>query len=431
MNHRVYEKILKNKMPVLLIPMNQTDTISVGIIVKVGSRYETEETNGISHFLEHMMFKGTKHYPRNNIAEKLDSVGAIYNAETSYETTYYYIYGHKNDAELFIKIICDIYNNPLFREDDIITERGVVVEEFNMYKDDPQDIIQNLLHEILFSNSSLKFSILGTKKNIMSFTRKDLLAFRKKYYLPERAIMVISGNFDRNIIFPYIEKQMNRKNQTTNISDDKIIMPINEIPLIQTKPLIKILDKKDKGLTNVMIVFRSEGIYSKKYEIYGLIENILTNGSSSRLFDLLRNKLGIVYYVNSFNLSYSKEGVFVINMNVDDKHVNESIEAVLKELSEIKRLKSKYITKEELDKSKKIKTISFSLGLQTPQAYASYFTFQKVYYDDERPFNIESRIAKYESITLDDINMVLHELFRSENLNILIYGTAPKTISTL
>ena len=177
--------------------MDTSDTVSIGIFVRVGSRYENDETNGISHFLEHMMFKGTKHFPSNTLVSNLDNVGASYNAETAYESTSYYISGHKDNIDLFIKIICDIYRFPLFREDDVIVERNVVVEELNMYKDDPHDIINDMIHEKMFQNSALKYSVIGTKKNIMSFTRNDLVKFQKKYYVPDRTVIVIAGNFEK------------------------------------------------------------------------------------------------------------------------------------------------------------------------------------------------------------------------------------------
>lgn len=451
MDHRVYKKILPNKMRLLLIPMDQTDTVAIGMFVKVGARYETEKNNGISHFLEHMMFKGTKKFPGTSLSEKLDNVGAVYNAETGYESTNYHIFGHKNDIKLFIEIMCEIYNNPLFREDDIITERSVVNEELNMYKDDPSDVIMDMLHEMVFSNSSLKMSILGSKKNIMSFTREDLIKFRRKYYIPERTVMAICGNFDnfdKEDIFNEISRKMkkNKKEKKNTEISKELIIPISD-QIIQTKPSIKIKESKDIGQTNIIISFRSQSMYSENTATYELLASILGSGLSSVLFDLLRNKLGIVYNVHAYNISYTYEGVFVIHMGVDNKRVDEAIKNVLHVISSIRENALKYkknrkhnettINENDVKKAKRIKTTAFSLSLQTPADYMTYYGSQELYYmmepipiDYKYKIYIKERIDEYNSITLDKVNVIIRDIFRPENLNILIYGIPPKVENT-
>ena len=432
MNHRIYKNILQNKMTIMTIPMDTSETVSIGIFVRVGSRYETEETNGISHFLEHMMFKGTKHFPGNGIPEHLDSVGASYNAETSYESTSYYVSGHKDNIELFIKIMCDIYSNPLFREDDIITERGVVVEELNMYKDDPYDIIHDMLHEKMFCNSPLKYSVIGTKKNILSFTRNTLTKFRETYYVPDRTVIIVSGNFgdfDRDEIFQMIKKKMNK----IPINKEEITIPISDQP-IQIKPTMTVKERKDIAQTNIIIAFKAQSHYAKESDIYDIIGNILSTGSSSRLFNLLRNKLGIVYFTSAYNYAYTYEGTFVIQIGADNKRVDEAIKKVLEEINKIRQNKGiseGSITKEEVEKAKRIKITAFSLGLQTPLDYMSYNGSQELHKmgnpNMDRKYDIKSRIKDYESITLEQVNIIIKDLFRPENLNIIVYGIPPKS----
>ncbi|AYV76018.1 MAG: processing protease [Terrestrivirus sp.] len=454
MDHRVYRKILPNKMRLLLIPMDHTDTVAIGMFVKVGARYETEKNNGISHFLEHMMFKGTKKFPGTSLSEKLDNVGAMYNAETGHESTNYHIYGHKNDIKLFVDIMCEIYNNPLFREDDIITERSVVNEELNMYKDDPSDVIMDMLHEMVFSNSSLKMSILGTKKNIMSFTRDDLIKFRRKYYVPERTVMAICGNFG-NFDKEHIFKEVSRKMKKSKISNSNgtikckkdIIFDGYSVPnpIIQTKPGIRIRESKEIGQTNIMITFRSQSMYSENTAVYELIATILGSGLSSILFNLLRNKLGIVYNVSAYNISYAYEGVFAIHIGVDNKRVDEAIKNVLHVISSIRENASNKkthgnitsINESDVKKAKRIKTTAFSLSLQSPADYMTYYGSQELYYmvepipiDHEYKIYIKERIEEYNSITFDKVNIVIRDIFRPENLNILIYGIPPKVENT-
>jgi len=419
MNHRIYKKILDNKLTIIMIPIDHSDTVAVGAFVKIGSRYETEHNNGMSHFLEHMMFKGTRHYPKNAISEKLDSVGAIYNAETEHEMTSYYIYGHKSDLDLFIKIMIDIYVNPLFKEDDIITERGVVYEELNMYKDDPAEILDNYVYETMFNNSSLRYPILGTKKNLATISRKDLFYFRKKYYVPERTVFVVSGDFNRKKICEMLEPRLKKLKNGTH----DIIIPIQD-PIIQTRPEKYLIGKTDVSQTIITIVYKSHSIFSNYSDIYDIISDVLSTGSSSRLFNLLRNKMGATYFNYSTNNPYTFEGIFSIHLGVDNKRVDEVIQKVTEE---IKLLVKKGISKDELEKAKKMRITEFALGLQTPQDLMSFYGRQEILYKVgaipnhvKNKLNVSIRIQDYENIDLGTVNEVIKDLFREEKMNVFI-----------
>lgn len=422
MNHKIHRNTLDNKLRTVLIPIEHTDTVAVGIFVKVGSRYETERTNGTAHFLEHMMFKGSRHYPNGSISEKLDSVGAIYNAETSHESTSYYIYGHKSDLELFIKIMIDIYANPIFKEEDIMTERGVVFEELNMYKDDPHDILDNFIYEMMFSNSSLKLPILGTKKVLSTINRKDLISFRKKYYVPERTVFVVSGDFDRKKIYDLLKSRLSKiKN-----GNHDIIIPIQD-PIIQTKEEQYTLEKSDSAQTIITLVFRSHSYFSSYSDIYDIIADVLASGSSSRLYNLLRNKMGVTYFSYAENSPHTYEGIFSINLGVDSKRVKEVIEKVREELT---KMLKKGITLQELEKAKKIRITAFALGLQTPQNLMSFYGNQEIMYNvgaipqhvNNSRINVKTRIEDYKSIELHTVNAVIKDLFADDKLNIFVLG---------
>ncbi len=205
MDHKVYKKIFKNGMKLLGIP-TKSNIVSIGIYVNIGSRYESKNNHGVAHFLEHMMFKGTKNISGKELSLKLDSVGAVYNAGTSYEYTYYYIYGHKNDINLFIDLIFDLYFNPKFDDDDIKKERQVVLEELQMSNDSISNIIYDILHKKTFSNSNLSRNILGTQSSIKSLTKEKLKDFRNKYYVPNNSLVVISGGFEPNKIYSKIDE---------------------------------------------------------------------------------------------------------------------------------------------------------------------------------------------------------------------------------
>jgi predicted Zn-dependent peptidase len=412
-------KILTNNIKVIMIPMENTDIVSLGIFNKVGSRYENKKTSGIAHFLEHMIFKGTKNMSSKIVAEKLDEVGAKYNAETSYETTHYYVSGHKNSINLFIDILSDIYINPAFKEEDIITERGVIMEEFNMVKDEPSEIIQNLLHKIIFDDSSLKYPIIGTKENILSFTRKDFINFRKQFYVPNRTVIVIAGNFDNKKIFNKIKNKFQVKKYNNN-SDIKLLIEKKENKIC---PNLIFKEKNTVSQTHVILSFNSESIFSEIYESYDLLSDILTSGSSSRLFDLLRNQLGVAYSVSAVNLSYTHEGAFIIHMGVDNNRVEESIKAVLSELINIKK---NGISEKELQKAKQIRTTSMMLSLDSPSSVMNYYGINEIYFniatDKHKDYTVETLIEKYNKIKLKSLNNLINDLFKKEKLNIIVYG---------
>ena len=427
-NHKLIKKVLSNGMNILLIPMDNTDIVSVGIFVKTGSRYEISENNGIAHFLEHMMFKGTTNRPSNTISHQLDSVGAVYNASTSYETTHYYVYGHRDDTKLFIDVMIDLYSNPLFLEADIKTEQNVVMEEYNMYYDEPSEIIFDMVHDTMFSNSSLKFPILGSDRNIQNFNRDDLVEFRKKFYMPSRAVMVVSGNFNDVDAYTQIE---NLFGKPTSFTKNNTINIINEFHLIkkeqQEKPYIYIKENYDIAQTQVMIVFRTNSMYDKNTEILELIENLLSSGSSSRLYDLLRNKLGITYFNSSDNITYINEGVFIIHIGVDNERVLDSIDAILNLLYE---LKDKGITLDELNKIKKLRTNSFLMALQDPRDYMRYYGINEIFnkidipkeHREPKTYNISDRMDKINNITQNDVENMIKKTFTKEKLNVFVYG---------
>jgi zinc protease len=430
MKHKLYKKTLPNSMRLLFIPLSYTDVVSIGIFVKTGSRYENKKNNGIAHFLEHMMFKGTKKRPSNKISKQLDNVGAGYNAATSYETTYYYIYGHKNDTKLFIDIIVDLYSNPLFKTEDIKKERNVVLEEYNMYNDDIGEILMEEIQKKMYNNSPLGMPILGTPKNIKNFSRTDLVKFRKKFYIPSRTVLVISGNFDRHKVYDQLYDLFKRPTKYTknrHLTNVKSLLQIKR-PIKQTMPYVYIKEDNSISQSQVVFAFKAYSMHHKKTEVLDLIETVLSSGSSSRLFHLLRNKLGLTYFNGSDNIGYIDEGIFTIHIGVDNNNILTAINAILKELT---KLKKKGITKEEYKKIKKLKTSSFSTMLQTPIDFVRYYGLSELIekvdiknkHREVKPYDVKIITDKYNKITIKQINSMIKDIFKSKQLNIFIYGS--------
>lgn len=423
MRHKVYRTILKNKMRVLIVPMSGFDICSVGIFVKVGSRYETDKNNGLSHFLEHLMFKGTKNMSSANIFNELDNVGAVYNAETGSEHTDFYINGHSDYIRLYLDILIDIFIHATYKDKDIETERGVINEEINMYKNDIEDLMNDSLNQLMFQNSSLKYPILGTKTSLSKISRKEIVNFRKNFYVPERSVLVVAGSlgsYDREKLLKYIEPKL----EELSMGNTEQIMPISDTE-IQIEPNIKHVKYKTTT-PYTCICYKSQSIFSSYLEEYDLIANILTAGSSSRLYNTLREKLGISYMTHAENISYQYEGVFCIYTYTDYKNTKKVINHILQELS---NLVEKGITEEELNKAKQIKISSLAMSLQTPRGIMMYHGLNEIDYrvgsvniDKIIQTKISSRITHIMDIDLNTLNGVIKNLFNREKLNIIIVG---------
>ncbi len=395
-------KTLNNKLRILMIPNNKFDSIAVGIFVKVGSRYEDNKNNGISHFLEHMLFKDKK------LIEKLDCLGAKYNAETSYETTHYYIYGSKKDCFEFIELISNIYKSSSFKIEDIEQEKKVITEELNMLIDDSDEIINDEINKKVFYNSNLKLPIIGTKKNIKSFTKKDLEEYYKKYYVPPNTLFVISGNFNYKLVYEKIKQNFD----SIKYIDKKNYLLSMPKSIIQKEPKLHLIKDNNLTQTNIMITYRSNNMMENNELYYDIIADILSSGCSSRLFNLLRNKLGISYYNYSYNLSYLYEGIFIINVGVDPNRSKECINEILKELE---KLYKNGITQEELNKSKKIRETNYMFSIENPLDILNYFGQIEL-------FQINDKFKDLNKIKVNDINKIIKKMFNKDNLNIFVHG---------
>ena len=262
------------------------------------------------------------------------------------------------------------------------------------------------------------------KKTLSTIDRKELFQFRKQYYVPERTAFVVAGDFNRKLILPFLEEKLGHISKGLH----DVFIPIQD-PVIQSKPELYIKHKTDVSQTQIIIAFKSHSFFSIYADVYDIIGDILSSGSSSRLFNLLRNQHGMSYYNYSTNITYSFEGVFAIHIGVDNKKIDDLIKKIIDEL---KKIVKKGVTREEVEKAKRIKITSFALGLQTPQDLMNFYGQQETLFsigavpqENKSRVNIKSRIESYNSIDLEIVNKVIRDLFRDDKLNIFIYGHPP------
>lgn len=399
---------MSNGMRIVVVPANESVLVSVGMFVKAGVKYENKNDNGISHFLEHMMFQGTMKRSGIKIASDLDKVGASYNASTSYEFTFYDIIGQQKDLNLFLEIIIDIFYNSTLKKKDIEREKKIVLEEMRMYNDDNKSLLEDIYHEKMYKGKSLAMPILGSEDNVKNFTKKELEEYKKNFYNDDNSVLVIIGNIKLNDITKKLDKLFNRYAKET------VSQCIQQqfITIKQKRPFLLITHNENMEQTLVKIAFRTFGRNYPYTTVFQILEEVLSSGSSSRLFTLLRNKLAATYFNFVENDQYEDCGSFVITMGIDPEKVAVVINAVLKE---IKKLKTNKILKSELSKIEKIRETNTIIQMESSVQDSLYAYGIDELFSNETNYQVEK-------VTPTDIINVAKMIFSPENLNVFILG---------
>ena len=384
--------------------------ISVGFVVKAGSRDETFSNNGISHFLEHMMFKGTKKRNTTKLLSELDKLGSSYNAMTTYDYTSYELHGNKQDTFKLIDIFIDLYLGANLYQKDLEKERGVIMEEYNMVTNDIDDYIQDTLMGEIFGGSPLSFPIIGTKKNIKSFKRKDLVNYRNKFYCPGNTTFITIGNLDSKKMSNYLYNQV-KKECNSDISRLHIIP-------IQEQPRLNLTNIDGNGQVHISLGFHHNGyLHKEEYNLESkIIASSLASGSSSKLFNVLRTKCGLAYNCSSYNMELEDTSVFLIKSAVDEKRCDLAIEKILEVLYNIIK---KGIDNDELKRCKKSNINKDKLN-QTHMDLL-YHYIDNVIKEDYIPTPEEEQL-KILNTTSKKISKACKHIFRNNNLNLVLAG---------
>lgn len=404
------KKVLKNGLRVITIPMKDNLTATVLVLVEAGSKYEKKRVNGVSHFLEHMCFKGTTKRPKAiDISKELDALGSQYNAFTAQEYTGYYA---KSDARHFSRIfdiVSDIYLNSTFPDAEMQKEKGVIIEEINMYEDMLQRHVQDLMMKLLYGDQPAGWNIAGEKKNILSIRREDLVKYKNMHYLPEATVIIVAGQVsgkevlkEVNKIFGFVERGHKVAKVKTK---DK-----------QTKSKVLVNFKKTDQ-THFVLGVRSYDLFNKENPALSVLSGILGGGMSSRLFQKLREEMGVGYYVRAYNDPYTDHGFFQISAGVDNKRIDEVLKAVL---NECKILKNEEISKEELDKVKECLIGNMKLSLESTDDIANFFGGQELL--KRELLNAEEKAKEIRKVTATQIKKLANNIFKNSKLNLALIG---------
>lgn len=398
---------LKNGMRVALEKMEGLRSVSLGIWVKNGSKYESSSENGISHFIEHLLFKGTKNRTAKKIASDIDEIGGHINAFTSKEYTCYYTKTLDTHIDIAIDVLSDMFFNSNFDEEEIKKELKVIIEEIAMYEDSPDDLVSEILHEGVFKDTSLQMPILGTKETISKFTRNTFIEYMKKQYTPENVVVAIAGNFDKDTVVSLIEKHFDH-------FSNEIYIPKN-IESFYTRSSVK----RDKDIEQLHLMMAYEGTHTGADNVYDLatVGTYFGSGMSSILFQKVREERGLCYSIYSQNISYNDIGLFTIYSALNGDNLEELIEVVLKEIEILKKSK---LDISALSRTKEQLKSSYILGLESSSNRMSaigrnLLIQNKVY----TPTEI---IDKIDAITLESVSKVIDEVFKTEKLSYSLVG---------
>lgn len=399
----------------------KTNIFYSSININVGSVDEESGEQGLAHFFEHMIFKGTTNFTSQDILLTLDSIGANYNASTSYEQTEYYISGKTSDYNLILRTLLDIFLNPAFPEEDIAKEINVVLEELRMNQDNPNKLTIFNLMELIYKSTDPKYSIpvIGLESDINNITRDNLVKFHSKYIQGEKILSIITS-IEEEKIFPIIESIFGLPVQTWKPKfkklEPKLIVPFIKTN-IEKQNKYKIISSPQIKQTLVFIGFKSICSYSKWSFVSDIVENILTGGMTSRLFVLLRNKLGLTYYQNSFNKTFTPHGFFCVSYGVQPSGLEISLSHVLKE---ILTFGSSEITNKEITKAKNTLETSILFSLETPTDLGSNIINYVI--DKKDPDNIKKIHKKISKVTITHVQKYAKKIFTKYNLHIVING---------
>lgn len=407
----IKKTILDNGLKVITVPQESTQAVTVLILIGTGSKYETREINGISHFLEHMMFNGTEKRPTLvELVETLDKVGGIYNAFTGQEYTGYYAKVEASKFELAFDWVSDIFLNAKVLGEKIEKEKGVINEEINMIFDHPMSYIGEVMWpKLLYADQPAGWDIAGTKESVNSINREELLNYREKQYVASNTIVCVAGKFQEEKALEMVKETFSKMGKGNPIEKPKVF-EVQESPqyLIETR-------KTDQ--THLRLGVRSFNLFHPDRYIQEILGTILGGMMSSRLFLIIREKLGLAYYIRTEVEANPDTGFLVTSAGVDNKKAEKAVLAIM---DEYKRVKEEKVPESELQKAKDNLRGRLALLLESSDSKASFYSLQELL--EKETATPEMIFKRIDKISVNDILRVAGEIFKPENLNLALIG---------
>ena len=404
------KKIIKNGLTLLTVPIDSASSVTMSIFVKAGSRYEEARLSGVSHFLEHLHFKGTKKYPTaKKLSEVVDSIGGEFNAKTAKEHTQYYIRAAYERLPLVFDTLTEMLQRPLFDEREMEREKGVICEEINMYKDNPQIHVESLFEQALWPQTPLGRDISGEAKIIRSVRRKDILDYRDKFYRPANMIIAVAGHFDEEQLESMVERDWGHLNGKRTA----VFEPINGK---QTNPRCSIQNKITEQ-AHMIVGFKAYAYKSRQNFPLRILSTVLGGGMSSRLFIRIRERLGLAYYISTSLNNYLDTGNFMVQAGLKVSSAPQALEVILEELNKIR---DQGITGWELTKAKEYMKGKIALAMEDPHEKLEWYLGQEAFVGKIK--TIKQAFAELDAVGAAEVKRVAENIIRNEGLTMALIG---------
>ncbi len=407
----MYKKTqLDNGLRVVTHDMKQRDSVSLGLWVGVGGRYEQDAQKGAAHFLEHIVFKGSKKYSCEEIKEKIEGVGGALNAFTSEEQTCYYAKVPFKHFEQSFDVLSNMMMSPTIAEKDVKKESTVIIEEIKMYRDLPQYYVQELLDELIWPDHPLGKTLTGTPETVASMTNKDLRAFHNKFYVPQNIVVAVCGQIKHDQVLRIVKKRLGNLKSQSKIDYIKADHQ-------QKQPRVNFFNKSTEQMHVALGMPAYHEDHPDRYPL-SLLSIILGGNMSSRLFVEIREKRGLAYSIGSTMKMLHDTGMFMIRAGVDNQKIVETIEVVLAELEKIKR---NSVGQGEFTRGKDYLMGQLVLGLEDTLEHMLWLGEGVISKDKLK--SVSEIIAKFNKVTIADIKRVAQEILDTNRFNLAIVGS--------
>ena len=410
---RIYKRY-GNGLRIIINKIEGLLSVTAGVLVKTGSGNESESENGISHFIEHTVFKGTKKRSSFEISDYIDRIGAQINAFTSKELTCYYTKSTAEHLEDSLDVLSDLFFDATFEKSELDKERGVIIEEINMSEDTPEDICLDLLAKSYYGTEGLGKTILGSSKNVKRFGKEDVISYMDKYYCADNVVISIAGNVDPAHAESLCEKYFAEKFTRFKSARQAKTSVIKRDNLFKTKKI------EQAHLALALPAYRAA---DERSDAFNIANTVFGGGMSSRLFQKVREELGLAYSVYSYPSQYEDNGVLEIYAGVNTLSRDLAANAIM---DEIRNFKKNKIDDAEFSRGKEQLKSSFVYGRESTATQMLLYGKYLIFLDKEFDFN--ERIKKLDSITKDQVNEVIEDVFSVGKIAAATVGPARKPL---
>ncbi len=410
----MFEKYkLKNGANIILVPLKDTKSLTTLILYPVGSRYEPEKLSGVSHYIEHLMFKGTKKRKSSKVlTREIDRLGAEYNAYTGKEYTGYYIKTDQKFSKISIDLLSDMLFESVFDAKEMEREKGPIIEELKMYRDNPLINIDNVFEDLLFAGCPLGRDIGGTDQHVSSYIRKEVLQYRDRHYSPDNMTIVLAGAIGektRSLVEEYFGQKKSKKKPA------RAFKPHCFGSSAKTKRIS--VQKKKTDQAQIMLGFPGFEYGRKENPIVSVMNTILGGSMSSRLFTQIRERHGLAYMVSSGAENFRDTGYVYVRAGLDAKNINKALDLIKKE---IKKLIDKGVTARELRDAKTHIRGAITLSMENSSSQATWYARQSLF--SKKIKTPEEKLQEIEKVTQEQVMKMAKRLYKDSQMRIAIIG---------